>query len=74
MVKSAKERGKRGREATVQAVCAWAWTMEGGLCSWAEPTELQLERGVKPSDEACAVRVRIITEADWQRLKTGAAR
>jgi len=48
---------------------AYAWECDFGLCRWAEPTPKQLMKNSgKPSNEAKAVRVRIIKQSDYKLL------
>ena len=50
----------------------WAWEIfdgkDWGLCYWAAPTKLDLERDGKPSPEARSVSVRIVRKVK-KRMK-----
>lgn len=55
---------------------AWAWQMEdGSICFWAEPTKKALLMGEKPSPEARAVSVFLVSRKAWgMRNKPGGPR
>jgi len=47
----------------------YAWLCDFGLCYWAEPSVEALKSRSKPSPEAKPVRVRLIQERDFRKLK-----
>jgi len=51
---------------------AWAWVMEGRLCFWAMPTKEDLIGDGSPSPEARPVRVRLVPEVEYRRLRKAA--
>lgn len=62
---------KRPASVRVQPVVSgrgYAWLCDFGMCHWAEPEKLILKSRGKPSPEAKAVAVRIITEKDYRKL------
>ncbi len=59
---------KKTKRVKLPGVRVWAWTMAGGLCSWALPTACILRREEKPSDEARPVLCRLVPERTLQAL------